>query len=131
MTGARMNQGTLMPDNSVGDGFIVQRISTGRAVRVSLRPGVYPTELAAQERSMRSRRARGAAVAPAEIDRFEAGANEYSRRLLNTPPEQAVQLELLSDFRFPDHSQNPLAARSDTIDRDVPRSGAPAQGKPQ
>lgn len=131
MTGARVNQGTLMLDNSVGDGFIVQRISTGRAVRVSLRPGVYPAELAALERSIRLRRARGEAVAPAEIDKFEAGANAYSRKLLNTPPEQAVVLESLSEYSFPDHSENPLAARSDTIDRDVPRSGAPAQGKPQ
>jgi formylmethanofuran dehydrogenase subunit E len=131
MTGARINQGTLTLDNSVGDGFIVQRLSTGRAVRVSLQPGVYPAELAALERSIRSRRALGEAVAPAEIDRFEAGANAYSRRLLNTPPEQAVVLESLSDYSFPDRSQNPLAARSDTIDRDVPRSGAPAQGKPQ
>ncbi len=32
MTGARVNQGTLMLDNAVGDGFIVQRISTGAAV---------------------------------------------------------------------------------------------------
>jgi formylmethanofuran dehydrogenase subunit E len=131
MTGSRVNQGTLMLDNSVGDGFIVQRISTGRAVRVSLQPGVYPAELAALERSIRSRRALGEAVAPAEIDRFEAGANAYSRRLLNTPPEQAIVLESLNDYSFPDRSQNPLAARSDTIDRDVPRGGAPAQGKPQ
>lgn len=131
MTGARINQGTLVLDNSVGDGFIVERISTGAAVRVSLRPGVYPAQLAALEQSIRARRARGEVVAPAEIDRFESEANAYSRRLLNTPPKEAVTVERLAEYHFPDHSQNPLAARSDIIDRDVPRSSPPATVDPQ
>lgn len=131
MTGARINQGTLVLDNSVGDGFNVQRISTGEAVRVSLRTGVYPAQLAALEQSIRTRRAHGESVAPAEIDHFESGANEYSRRLLNTPPGAAVTVERLADFHFPDRSQNPLAARSDIIDRDVPRSSPPAAADPR
>ena len=122
MTGARINQGTLMLDNSVGAGFIVQRISTGEAVRVSLRPGFYPAQLAALEQSIRSLRARGETVEPAEIDRFERDANEYSRKLLNTPQDQVVIVERLTDYHFPDHSQNPLAPRSDTINRDGPRT---------
>ncbi len=128
-TGARINQGTLVLDNSVGDGFIVQRISTGDAVRVLLRPGVYPARLAALEQSIRSHRARGEAVAPAEIDRFEGEANEYSRKLLNTPPDQVVMVERLTDYHFPDHSLNPLAPRSDIINRDAPRSGPPVVNK--
>lgn len=126
MTGARINQGTLMLDNSVGDGFVVQRISTGQAIRVSLRQGVYPTRLATLEQFIRARRARGEAVAPSEIDRFEREANEYSRTLLNTPPAQAVMLEHLTDYHFPDHSQNPLAPRSDIIDRDASRGSQSA-----
>ena len=122
MTGARINQGTLMLDNSVGIGFIVQRISTGEAVRVSLRPGLYPAQLAALEQSIRSLRARGETVEPAEIDRFERGANECSRKLLNTPQDQVVIVERLTDYHFPDHSQVPLAPRSDTINRDAPRT---------
>lgn len=122
MTGARINQGTLSLDNSVGDGFIVQRISTGQAVRVSLRPGFYPAETAALERQIRSERARGETVSATEIDRFESEANAYSRRLLNTPPQQAVELQHLTHYSFPDHSTNPVAARSDIINRDAPRS---------
>ncbi len=131
LTGARINQGTLVLDNSVGDGFIVQRISTGNAVRVALRPGVYPAQLAAMEQSIRSRRAHGDEVAPAEIDRFESGANEYSRKLLNTPPDQAVIVERLTDYRFPDHSPNPVAPRSDIINRDAPRSARTAPASEQ
>lgn len=122
MTGARINQGTLMLDNSVGVGFIVQRISTGAAVRVSQRPGFYPAPLAELEQSIRSRCAHGESVSSTEIDRFEHGADEYSRKLLNTPPDRAVVVERLADYHFPDHSQNPIATRSDTINRDAPRT---------
>jgi formylmethanofuran dehydrogenase subunit E len=122
MTGGRINQGTLVLDNSVGDGFIVQRVSTGKTVRVSLRPGVYPAQLAALEQSIRSRRAHGEAIVPSDIDLFERDANQYSRKLLNTPPNQAVTLDQLSSYDFPDHNQNPLAPRSDIINRNAPRS---------
>ena len=126
MTGARVNQGTLVLDNSVGDGFIVQRISTGKAIRVSLRAGVYPAETAALEQQIRSRRARGETVVPSDINRFEHQASIYSRRLLNTPPQQVVELQRLPDYTFPDHSANAVAARSDIINRDTPRISLPA-----
>jgi formylmethanofuran dehydrogenase subunit E len=127
MTGARINQGTLMLDNSIGVGFFVQRISTGEAVRVSLRPGLYPAQLTALEQSIRSSRARGEAVAPTEIDLFERGANKYSRKLLNTPPDQVVIVERITNYHFPNHSENPLAPRSDIINRDAPRSSQQAK----
>lgn len=120
MTGARINQEALILDNSVGDGFIVQRISSSKVLRVSLWPGVYPANVAALEQSIRSRRAHGEAVAPEEIDRFERDANEYSRKLLNTAPDQVLVLEQLAEYHFPDHSQNPLAPRSDIINRAAP-----------
>jgi formylmethanofuran dehydrogenase subunit E len=128
MTGGRLNQGTLVLDNSVGDGFIVQRISTGKAVRVSLRPGVYPAQLAALEQSIRTQRAHSKAVAPSDIDRFERDANKYIRKLLNTPPSGAVRVDELSGFDFPDHSENPVAPRSDIVNRDAPRSGPGTSG---
>lgn len=128
MTGARVNQGTLMLDNAIGDGFIVQRISTGKAVRVWLRAGVYPSRLAELERSIRSRRASGKAVSADAIDRFEREADAYSRRLLDTPPEQAVALEEPADFVFPERSSNPIAPRSDIINRDAPRNPLVKQG---
>lgn len=128
MTGARVNQSTLVLDNSVGDSFIVQRISTGGAVRVSLRAGIYPAQLAALEQSIRSRRARGGKVPPADIDRFEIEADAYSRKLLNTPPDQAVLIEPLTNFHFPDHSLNPIAPRSDIINRDEPRTSPDSGG---
>lgn len=128
-TGARVNHGTLMLDNAVGDGFIVQRVSTGRAVRVRLRSGVYPQPLADLERSIRKRRAQNEQVPPEDVDRLESGAEAFSRKLLNMPPEDALEIEPLADFRFPESSSNVIAPRSDVIDRDLPRtSSSPKPG---
>jgi len=121
-TGARVNHGTLVLDNSVGDAFIVQRVSTGEAVRVSLGSGVFPAELAAVERSIRLRVAAGEPILPHDVDRFETLADRFGRMLLETPPDQIVNVERLRDFRFPATSRDPLAPRGDIVNRDVPRT---------
>jgi len=122
MTGARVNHGTLVLDNTVGNGFILEQVSTGHAIRVGLRPGVFPAELADRERSIRARRAQGEEVRPEEIDSAEALASSLSRSMLNTPPDQAVEMERLRDFTFPAESASPLAPRGDIINRDVART---------
>ncbi len=127
MTGARVNHGTLVLDNAVGDGFLVQRVSTGATVRVALVPGVYPPALATVERSIRERRSRGEIVGAADIDRFETEAAEFSRRLLNTPPELAVSLSRMPSDSLPRTSRNPVAPRSDIINRDQPRAASAAR----
>jgi len=122
-TGARINHGTLALDNEVGNGFIVERVSTRMAVQVSLNAGVVPAEFAELERVIRSRRAAGQPVDAEAIDRVERQADALSRKLLTTAPETLVRLEPLANFRFPAESRNPIAPRGDTIDRDMPRSG--------
>ena len=52
MTGARINFKTLRIDNDVGDGFIIQRISTGDAYEVHLKTGVFPEEQAVLENNI-------------------------------------------------------------------------------
>ncbi len=128
MTGARVNHGTLALDNAVGNGFILQRISTGQAVRVRLQPGVFPEDLAELERSIRSRRAAGRQLSAREIDRFEALADEFSHWLLNNPPEKLIEIEHLSGYSFPAESPNLIAPRSDIINRDLARSDPRSQG---
>jgi formylmethanofuran dehydrogenase subunit E len=127
-TGARINHGTLMLDNSVGDAFIVERVSTGAAVRVALRPAVLPADLAELDRSIRDRGASGQTVLPEEVDRFEALADRFSRMLLETPPEHVVRIETLREFRFPATSRNPVAPRSDVVNRELPRKGRAEAG---
>lgn len=121
-TGARVNHGTLVLDAAVGDSFILQRVSAHRAVRVGLRPGVLPKDLARLETSIRERRALGEAVRPEEIDEFEKRAAEFIHRLLDSPPESVVDLQELHDFAFPGHSPSLIAPRSDVINKELPRT---------
>lgn len=129
MTGARVNHGTLVLDNAVGDGFVVQRISTGEAIRVQLKPGVLPADLANIERSTRTRRATGGQVTPEEIDRFEDMAAEFCRRLLSVSPETVVDVETVKGFDFPIRNPSLIVPRSDTINRDVSRTRGTAHGR--
>ncbi len=124
-TGARVNHGTLMLDNAVGNAFILQRLSNGVALRVSLKDGVFPADLGALEESIRSRRASGQAVSAGDIDRVEQLADSYSRKLLGTPPETMVVVETLSNYSFPKESKDPIAPRGDIINRDAPRTRTP------
>ena len=50
LTGARINFGTLEIDNSLGTSWIVQVVSTGKTVKVTRRPGVFPKGLEALEK---------------------------------------------------------------------------------
>ncbi len=120
-TGARINHRTLVLDDAMGAGFIVQRISAGATVRALLKQGAFPAALAELEASIRAYRARDEAVEPEGIRRFEAEADEFSCQLLNAAPESVVQIERLEGFTFPTFSPNPFAARSDVINRDVAR----------
>ena len=117
LTGARINFQTLRVDASVGDGFIIQKISTGETWEVRLKPGVFPEPQAKLESHIRELRAAGQLVNPADVDRFEAMANELSRHLLNTPPAELLVLTALPGYRF--QFNDLYGGRGDIINRDL------------
>jgi len=119
MTGARINFQTLRLDNAVGDGFIIQRISTGEAYAVHLKAGVFPKAQLALETRIRMARTQGLPVSAADIDASEAMANDLSRLLLNAHPEDVLDVERLEEYRFVPNDG--LGARGDIINRNVPR----------
>ena len=119
MTGARINFQTLRIDNQVGDGFIIQRISTGEAYEVHLRPGVFPEDQAELETKIRRRRAEGKPVSVAEIDRVEQMANDLSRKLLNSRPSEVLELRHLSAYVF--KSADLSGERGDVVNKAMPR----------
>lgn len=119
LTGARINFQTLRVDYSIGDGFIIQRISTGEAYEVHLKQGVFPEEQALLEESIRNKRRQGKAVPAEEIDRVEEMANSLIRKILSTPPE-----EILDIVRLPSYSFRPfdfIGERGDIINKSMPR----------
>lgn len=119
MTGARINFQTLRIDNSVGDGFIIQKISTGEAYQVRLAPGVFPERQAELESEIRNARALGQAVSASKIDELERLAEELSRRILSTPPPELVEVKPLQGYRF--IPMDLQGGRGDIVNKDMPR----------
>ena len=122
MTGSRINFQTLRIDGSIGDGFIIQRISTGEAYDVHLKPGVFPAEQSALEGSIRKLRSEGKPVSAEDIDRDEKMANALSLKLLTTSPDKLLDIKPLPDFKFnPNDTVDVFGSRGDIINKDMPR----------
>lgn len=119
MTGSRINFQTLRIDNSIGDGFIIQKISTGEAYKVHLKPGVFPKDQAALEGKIRKLRSEGKVVSAADIDRFEEMSDALSKKLLNTPPDQLVVIKSLPEYKF--SPTDLFGERGDIINKSIPR----------
>lgn len=120
MTGARINFHTLRIDNTIGDGFIIQRISTGEAYEVRLKQGVFPVEQARLEARIRELRKLGQPVPVADIDRVEVMASELSRRLLNSPAAEILDVKKLDRYEF--RSSDGFGERGDIINKSAPRN---------
>jgi len=125
MTGARINFQALRIDNAVGDGFILQRISTGETYSVHLKPGVFPEEQATLENAVRTARAEGRKVSASDVDALERMANELSRKLLNTPASDFLEIERLEGFRFVPNDL--FGERGDVINKEIPRRDLPSR----
>jgi formylmethanofuran dehydrogenase subunit E len=119
MTGARINFKSLRIDSSIGDGFIIQRTSTGKAYDVHLKPGVFPEDQAALEAKIRMLRAQGKPVTAEDIDTVEKMGDALSLKLLMTPPEQLLDIEELHDYKF--SFSDMFGNRGDIINKDMPR----------
>jgi formylmethanofuran dehydrogenase subunit E len=119
MTGARINFKTLRIDASIGDGFIIQRISTGEAYKVHLKPGVFPEDQAQLEGKIRSLRAAGQPVTAEDIDLVEKMGDELSLKLLTTPPDELLNIEKLEKYTF--QFADLFGNRGDVVNKDMPR----------
>ena len=105
--------------DTVGDGFIIQRISTGETYAVHLKAGVFPKPQAAREREMRAARARGEQVPAADIDAVGEMANALGSRLLNARAEDVLDVQRLEAYRFIPNDL--FGARGDVTNKDMPR----------
>jgi formylmethanofuran dehydrogenase subunit E len=121
MTGARINFQTLRIDAAIGDGFILQRISTGETYKVHLKPGVFPQDQAAFEARIRSLRAAGQPVSAADIDLVEEMGDDLSLKLLSTPQDELLNIEKLEKFKF--QFNDLFGNRGDVVNKDMPRTG--------
>ena len=121
MTGARVNFQTLRVDQSIGEGFIIQRISTGETYRVNLKPGVMTEKQIELERNIRNQRGAGKSVSPESIDTVEQLANQLIRKVLNTPPQELLEIHPLPNFQFVANLTDFDGGRGDVINKNMPR----------
>jgi formylmethanofuran dehydrogenase subunit E len=119
LTGARINFQTLRIDNSVDDGFILQKISTGETYQVSLKPGIFPKKQAELESRIRALRAEGKPVGASQIDEVERMADTLSRKVLNTPPETLLDIRPLQGYKFV--PLDLFGGRGDIVNKNMPR----------
>ncbi|HJX31449.1 MAG TPA: formylmethanofuran dehydrogenase subunit E family protein [Thermodesulfobacteriota bacterium] len=119
MTGSRINFQTLRIDNAVGDGFIIQMISTSEAYLVHLKPGVFPEELKSVEAKIRQLRAEGRHVEAKDIDAVETMQNNLSKKILTTPSSELLVVERLKDYQF--HYCDFFGERGDVINKNMGR----------
>lgn len=119
MTGARVNFQTLRIDNTIGDGFIIQKISTGEAYKVHLKKGIFPKELADLEGKIRQLRARGEPVKAEDINQVEKMQDALSLRVLTTPPAEILDIEPLIGYKFV--PADFFGQRGDIINKSMPR----------
>ena len=93
LTGGRVRFGTQDVQDEPGVWFVVQRISSGRTIRVAERAGAYPEALAAREADMV---ARPQQVTPAEVDALREAQWSWVRDVLlrSSPNAMYPVLEL-------------------------------------
>lgn len=119
MTGARINFQTLRIDSSIGDGFIIQRISTGEAYDVHLKSGNFSEEQAQLESKIRKLRSQNQMVTAEDIDKVELMGEKLGQKLLNSPPDEILSIKPISGYKFV--FSDMFGNRGDIINKDMPR----------
>jgi len=119
MTGARINFQTLRIDNTTGDGFVIQRISTGQTYDVRLKPDVFPKDQADLESKIRKTRGQGNPVSKSDIDAVEKMADALSLKLLSTPSADLLVIKELPGYKFT--AADMFGNRGDIINKEMPR----------
>jgi len=117
LTGGRIRFGTQKIDPSLGNEFILQRFSTEETVKVSLKPGVFPSEVLALEQKIRA-----GTFTLEEMRRCQRIEWDYARRLLNTPPDECFEVVVMKGFRWTPDVYEHRDARGDTVNKDCLRA---------
>ncbi len=115
LTGARINFGTLSVDKSVGNGFIVQRISTGETYQVKLKEGVFPEDLAKLETKIKSESKKGKKVSDSDIKQLETLANKLSEKILNSNTDEIIEIKKLDNYKFKQNIE--IGIRTDILNK--------------
>jgi formylmethanofuran dehydrogenase subunit E len=116
LTGARTRFGSHLIDPKLKEcDFVVQRVSTGKTVRVVINAATYPQDVRTQMKKIESGN-----FTPADIDRFQDLQWDYAKQLVNQPANKSVELTDDPDYTWPAPPCQDMGRRRDNDYKNVP-----------
>ncbi len=114
LSGGRIRFGTQKIDPNMGNDFILYRISTKRAVKISLRGGIFPPKLAELEKKIKSGN-----FTTEQMHQCQKLGWDYAESVLKKPLERSFLIEDLDTFTWkPDNYIN-MGSRGDVVNKNV------------
>ncbi len=114
LTGGRIRFGTQKIDTNMGNEFILYRVSTKQAVKVSLREGVFPQKLAELEKKIKSGN-----FSIEQMRQCQKLGWDFAESLINRPLEESFVVEDLEAFIWEPDNYIHRGLRGDVINKNV------------
>jgi hypothetical protein len=116
LTGARTRFASHVLDPKLTESeFVVQQVSTGKTVRVRVKPEAYPTEVRVQMRKIESGNFK-----PEDIDLFQELQWEYAKKIITRPLSETFTLLDSTTYMWLDPPCRDLGTRKDNSYKAVP-----------
>ncbi|MCM8774835.1 MAG: formylmethanofuran dehydrogenase subunit E family protein [Candidatus Omnitrophica bacterium] len=117
LTGGRIRFGTQKIDKTLGNEFILYRFSTHEAVKVLLKPGVFPQAIVNLEEKVRSGK-----FTMTEMRELQKMQWEFAKSLVEHPLEEAFNIQVLDGFIWESDPYAHLGKRGDVVNKDILKS---------
>ena len=114
LTGGRIRFGTQKIDPNMGNELIVYRISTKQAVKISLKKGVFPSELEELEKKIKS-----GDFTIEQMRQCQKLGWDFAESLINKPLEQYFTIENPDSFVWKPDNYIHQGKRSDIINKNI------------
>lgn len=114
LTGGRIRFGTQKIDPNMGNEFIVYRISTQQAIKVSLKDGVFPEALAWLEKKVKSGN-----FTIEQMRECQRLGWEFAKNIINRPLEESFVVKKIRGFSWEPDSYIHEGSRGDVINKNV------------
>ena len=116
LTGARTRFGSHLIDPKLTESeFVIQQVSTGKTVRVRVRPEAYPADVRTQMRKIESGN-----FAPEDIDLFQELQWAYARKIVTRPLTETFMLLDSAGYVWPEPPCKDYGTRKDNAYKSVP-----------
>jgi formylmethanofuran dehydrogenase subunit E len=118
LSGARTRFGSHLIDPKLKESdFVVQRVSSGKTVRVVINAVTYPQEVRTQMKKIESGK-----FEPADIDRFQDVQWAYAKKLVSRPAIESVDVTDNPDYLWPEPPCKDMGKRRDNDYKNVPQA---------